>query len=704
MEKNFCPLFYPRSIVLVGASPQPEKLGNRVLRSLLNSQFQGPLYLVRPGESTEIHGLRTYPSVATLPEEAELFLFATPQAAVLENLIAATAKGCRAAVIYAGGFKETGPEGKTLENILKERANAAGVVLIGPNTLGFYQADGHLNATFSPGLTEIFPSPGEIAVISQSGGVGSLILGALADHKINLGTFVGLGNRANVEFADLLAYFRTDPRIKAIALFIEGIEEGRRFYEEAARCAAEKPVVVLGGGFTERGQRVARSHTGSMASSENVYRAAFRQAGLLEAKSIEELGDCLKMLGLGFQVRGKGVAIITHTAGPSILATDVLEKGGLSLAELSPETKQRLREVLPPFIPPENPIDLAAAGFFQKESYVRAFEILGADESVDYVIPIHIGLGEGKKEPPFPIAAFAAESRKNRKGVVACYRSPTGTEGETWEQVKIPSFPEPERVARALANTVQLEEIRKQAKRERKVRQSVDLSLLQAAYKAKRWFLLETEVKEFLRANGIKTTKAHLASTIGEATMLAREIGYPVVLKIASPQITHKSDFGGVKLNLKDEAELKKAFQEILATIQERAPEAEIQGMTIEPFAPPGLEAIVGASRDPQFGPVVMFGLGGIWVEIIKDVVFRLAPLAPGDAAEMIREIKAFPLLQGFRGQPACDLESLQALILRTADLITEAKEIQELDLNPVLLYPTGYLVVDARISLHASS
>lgn len=705
---EYRPLFFPRAIAVVGASANPQKTGHFALRSLLASRFPGPVYPVHAGGAAAILGLKAYPDIALIPEnQIDLFIFAIPQHQLLPSLEQAIGKGCRAAIVFAAGFKETGAAGAALEAAIRARADAAGVKIIGPNTLGLFNTANNLNATFVPGMSCQLTTPGEVAVVSQSGGVANLIINRLVEHHLGLSTFVGLGNRANLDFTDLIAYFAADPRTKIIALHIEGMENGRRFFDTAARYAAVKPIIVLGAGFTRAGQQIARSHTGSMAGTEALYRAAFRQAGLLQVNSVAELGDTVKLLLACPPPRANRVAMITHTAGPTILAADIFTKGAVQLAPLQPETQKKLRkEILPPFIPAYNPVDLAAAGYVNKSVYTRSLEVLAGDESVDMVLAFYSPSYEGIEDPNFP-PQFSRAARASGKPVVIVYSAPAGhmtSESLKWEQEGMPVFHAIERAAGAITNLVRY--YRLQAQRagqqppapEPVPRQAG--AIIGLALGEHRQTLLETEAKELLTTLGLNTTTARLARDVVEAVALAKKMDYPVVLKVVAPEIIHKSDVGGVKLNLKNEEELRRAYATLLREVPQKCPAAHILGVAVQPMAFPGTEVIIGAVRDPQFGPAVMCGLGGLWVEILQDTAFRLAPLSRQEAAAMLRDIKGFPVLAGRRGQPGADLAALEKIILRVSDLIVQESRIREIDLNPVLVYPRGYLIADARITL----
>lgn len=718
--EEFRPLYYPNAVAVVGASSNPEKIGAFALRAVISSNFPGRIYPVHAGGAEQIMGLKAYPSIEAIPEmPVEMFIFAIPAEQILQSMDAAIAKGCRAAVILTAGFKEIGGEGVSLEAELKAKAQAGGVKVVGPNSLGLFAAYGNLNASFVPGLSECFKGRGKVAFVSQSGGVGNTLLSRCLENNMEIHSFTCLGNRLNVEFADLLEYFTADSRVAAIGLFVEGTEDGRRLFTTARRCSQQKPVVVFGTGYSEAARQAARSHTGSMASSEALYRAAFHQAGLVQVQSVEEMVDATKVLSMCPPPPADKVAIITHSAGPSIIMVDILERSGVRLAELSPEIKEELcRTSVPAFGSAANPVDLTGMGGFDKRLYVEAMRTLVKDPGVGVIITLYTTMFEYSLA--FPIPEFARIARESGKPTIVAFVTSFSLNKElyAWESEGIPVFTSPERAARAAVNLIRYyrararlaslasasggEDTRGEVWGMPGGAELVDL-VARATAPARqegRQLLLEHEVKDLLAAIGVKVARGRLATTADQAVAAAREAGWPVAMKIVSPQVVHKSDAGGVKLNLSNEADVRRAYDDIMATVAEKFPGADLRGVLVQPMARPGREVIIGTLNDPQFGPAIMFGLGGVWVETMGDVSFRLLPLTRPEVREMMAEIKGYPLLAGHRGEPPVDLESLEELILTVSRLVTAAEGIGQLDLNPVIAYPDGYCVVDARLSL----
>ncbi|MCL5290072.1 MAG: acetate--CoA ligase family protein [Firmicutes bacterium] len=703
---SFRKMFYPDAIAVVGASSHPGKTGNFVLRSAVASGV-GSIYPVNAGGMGEILGKKAYLSIEEIPDEnVDLFLFAVPQQHILPGLESAIARGCRTAVIFTAGFREAGPEGERQQIALREMANEAGVKIIGPNTMGFFRSDSFINATFNPIYSQIFSSGGDISIVSQSGGVAGFIANQFIEHHLPLGTMVCLGNRANIDFADMLDFFAEDPITSVLALFIEGLDDLRHFYKAARHCATKKPVVVLSAGFTAAGRKIARSHTGSMVNSAVLYQAAFRQAGLLIVNSVQELVDTVKMIRLCPLPGGNRVALVTHTAGPAVLASDILEQGGLSLADLSDTTKKALTDgnVLPSFMPADNPVDLATFGYLERHRYISVIGTLLEDPNVDGTITVCMSSLGDDSIGSFPVDKFKEVIQHSGKPAAVIWAAPVShtDEFKQWAQAGIPSYPTSERAATSYVNLVRYSEI----KQRKDLRGSFTgfpdelKKYIKSLAEAGQDFVPEHQARQVVDLAGIKAARAILAKNEDEAVKSADEIGYPVALKVVARKIIHKSDVGGVVLNLKNSEEVRMAFSRIIRNVSAGSTDTGLQGISVQQMIPEGHEIIVGAVRDAEAGPVVMFGLGGIWVEAIKDVTFRLAPVTPEEAREMIQEIKGYKILQGYRGKGAVDTGALADLIVKTGHLVDQFP-IKEIELNPVIFYNhSNYAVADARIIL----
>lgn len=701
---TFDRVFSPRSIAIVGASNHSLKLGNFVLRSVIKSNVER-IYPIHRGRSEEILGIKAYSSIKDIPEdEVDLFLFAIPKKHILSSFEQAINKGCKGAVIYTAGFREADEQGRKEQEILKQMANSAGIKIIGPNTLGFYNAHSNINATFIPLFSDINKEPGKITLVSQSGGVAGFAGIKLAEDKIPMGKLICLGNRANVEFADILYYLAHDPETEVITLFIEGLDDVRSFYNAAKYCAKEKPVIVFGAGYTKEGQKVAKSHTGSMANSEKIYQGAFKQAGLLQVHSVEELIDTAKILLLSPKIKGDKVAIITHTAGPAVAASDIMSKGGIKLAHLSDNTKKILKDkgVLPDFMPPDNPVDLTTFGYLIRSLYVHIYELLANDENVDAVLAICMSSLKDDNVPAFPAKELGELIKKYKTPAVIAWGTPVWVQEEFEDFFKssVPAYPCAERAAKAIVNLYNYSKLQKKEKSSFQFKLLDELVLyFEKLQKNGQKKILEHQAKKLLELAGINVTTTYVAKNEKEACLLAEKIGYPVVMKIVSEDISHKSDVGGVELNISSKQALINSYNKMISLVKKNMPYAKVEGVSIQKMIPKGTEIIIGGILDPQAGPVVMLGLGGVFVEALKDVTFRLAPITYDDVYEMITELKGACVLDGYRDLPKVNKEELAKVVCIVSQLISSLK-IKELDLNPVIFHSNTYTVADARIIL----
>jgi acetyltransferase len=702
-------LFYPRSIAVVGASSDPIKIGHLILKSALLSRVD-KVYPVHAGKATEILGRPVYPTIDAIPDqEIDLFLFVVPQQHVLPGLKAAIRKGCKGAVVFTAGYRESGDGGEVRQEDLRKLADAGGVRIIGPNTLGFFRSHSGVNATFLPYLSEKFSAPGKITVISQSGGVGAMIANQFMDDRLALGTLVCVGNRLNVEFANVLDFCTEDPGTEAVVLYVEGLEDVRSFYEAARRCARCKPVVVFHAGRTPTGRKTSVSHTGSMAASSAIYEGMFRQAGLIEVRSIQEQSDTVKCLLLTTPPAGNRLALVTHTAGPAIIAADILEQGGMLLPDLHEDTKATLveKKIVPTFISISNPIDLATAGT-DRQAYLDVMEILAKDPNIDSILTVCVSLLGGQEGNPlyFPIEGFKEKMEASGKTSLMVWAAPVTLEEEfkPWERARIAAYPTPERAARSLVNLYRYGLMRE---RGRDTAGPIGIpkavqSHIRDLQKAGISLPGEYEAKQILEMYGIDVVKTFLAQSEDEALHHAETGGYPVAMKIVSERIVHKSDAGCVRLALPDSRAVRKAYRDIMENASFLVKPDEIRGMTVQAMIPEGFELIVGGVRDAQAGPVIMFGLGGIWVEAMNEITFRLAPVTREEAKAMVFEVRgASLLLQGGRGRRPVNLEALLDLIVKTSHLMA-GLPLAELDLNPVIFYDGRYAVADARIVLQS--
>ncbi|GMR10477.1 MAG: acetate--CoA ligase [Anaerolineae bacterium] len=697
--------FSPQSIAVVGASTDPTKLGHVILNNLLSGNFLGPgrtLYPINP-KAKEILGQTAYASVLDVPDPIDLAVIAIPYPTVPAAVAECGEKGVPAAIVISAGFREAGLEGAARERELLEVANKYDVRLIGPNCFGVIDTFTPMNATFSAGM----PPAGPMGFMSQSGALGAAILDWAMAGRLGLSKFVSLGNKADVSESDLLREWADDPSLRVILIYTEGLPDGQEFIRVARRVSKVKPVVAIKSGITQAGARAVSSHTGSLAGSEQAYTAAFRQAGVIRANSLEELLDFALAFGYLPPLEGDRVAIVTNAGGPGILATDAVEHYGLKLARFEPERLKELEQFLPDAASAANPVDLL--GDAREDRYEFVLDKIIGDPNVDAILVLVTPQAMTDVERTAEVIVDAA----SRAGVpvLACLmgQASLGRGPEILNSNNVPRFPFPERAARALyaMNSYRkygqepLPEFETQAVEREAVEQ-----VIQSVREAGRLTIGDFESRDILAAYGFAAPEAELAGSADEALDIARQIGYPVVLKVASPDILHKTDVGGVRVGLQDAADVRDAFDLITYRATRYLPEARLWGCMVQKMAPPGLEVLIGMNRDPQFGPLVTFALGGIYVEILKDAAFRLAPFSRAEAKAMLDEIRASALLEGVRGEPPADRGALVDALLRVGQLVTDFPEIEELDINPFVVYERGQggAALDMRLVLAAQS
>jgi acetyltransferase len=692
MRRNLDGLLFPRSVAVIGATPVAGKIGNVVFTNVAN--FPGEVYAVNP-KYKEIAGKPCFPSVLDLPKPVDLAVVVIPAEGVSQVLRECGKKGIKNAVVITAGFKECGPEGAKRERELVQIAEEYGLNVLGPNVLGLISTRVGLNATFAPKGA----LPGSIAFMSQSGAFCTSVLDWAWKEKLGFSHFVSLGNKAVLDESDFLAAFAEDPETKVIVAYLEGIKDGPRFMELARRISQEKPIVILKAGRAEAGARAVSSHTGTMAGSDHAYDAAFRQCGVIRARTVEELFDYAYILSRQPLPKGKRIGIVTNAGGAGVMAADAAEWEGLAVARLSESTLQALAGRLPPEAAIYNPVDII--GHATAEQYRAALELVLADPGVDLGVAL---------SAPHPILRYADLARvvaeaKERFGKPIAVSFMAGELGEEAEEILrqagIPSFFDPARAVRALAALAKYAEIRARS-RTPPPRFPVDLpkarKILKSAEEKGR-VRLGLEAMELLSAYGIPVAKGGVAKTAEEARKIAEEIGKPVAIKILSPEITHKTEVGGVRLSVPPQ-EADRVAWELLNAFRKTFPGIPMDGVYVQEMLPPGREVILGMVRDPTFGPLLMFGLGGIYVEVLRDVAFGVAPLSREEAEEMVRLIRGAKILLGVRGQPPVDLAGLVDLILRLSQMSVENPEILELDLNPVMCYPERVVAVDVRMTI----
>lgn len=697
MSSDLTPFFSPKGVAIIGASSNPNKLSNGIFKNLTSYGFAGHVYPVNP-KATEIFGLKCYPSIADVPEPVDLAVIALPAPLVKDIIHDIGERGIKTAIIISGGFKEVGGDGADLENQILEIAHAYGIRIIGPNCVGTVDLHTGLNTTFIDGM----PDKGGIGFLSQSGAVLGGVVSLFIDKKVGFSHLASLGNEADVTETDVIAYLADNPNVNVIAAYIEAIRDGQRFIEIARKVSHKKPIVLLKAGRTDAGARAVSSHTGSIAGSMSAYKAAFKQAGIIEAHTLTELFEIAVALDYQPAPKGKRTVLLTNSGGPAALASDILAFNGLSLQDLSPETNSALRQHLNPSAQVSNPVDML--GGAAPEDYGMALRLLLQDEHVDSVITI---LVPTSLINPVDIAnEIVAASKDTPKPVLACFIGDqvVSEAREVLHNNHIPMYTYPESAARVMSamyhyNQWQQKETFAQAPALKTNRQAASTLLEKALNQDS---LGESDTRPLLQAYGIHVIQGEIAHTAAEASKIAARIGKPVALKIVSPDILHKSDVGGIILNLENPQDTASAYENMISNIQSKLPRARLEGALVEEMAEVGSEVIIGMRRDPSFGPLIMFGMGGIYVELFKDVAFRVAPFDRNQAKQMIAETKAGTLLAGYRGQPKADLDAIVDTILKLSQLALDFPQIQEIEINPLSVGPAGQgaVALDGRVIL----
>ncbi|HEX6746889.1 MAG TPA: acetate--CoA ligase family protein [Longimicrobium sp.] len=694
------PLLRPKSIAVVGASRTPNTIGWQILDNLLRHGYTGAVYPVNP-TAESVHSIRAYPSVEAIPHEVEMAVVVVPKQHVCAVAEACGRKGVKALVVISAGFKEIGGAGREREAALVEIVRRHGMRLVGPNCMGVLNTapDVAMNATFAPNM----PPAGPVAFLSQSGAMGVTILDYAAEYGIGISQFVSVGNKADVSGNDLIQYWHADERTRVILMYLENFGNPRKFTRLAREITKTTPIIVVKSGRSTAGARAASSHTGALAGADSAIDALLRQCGVLRAETVEEMFDLAMAFSHQPMPRGNRVAIVTNAGGPGIIIADACEAHGLAVTELTEATRARLATQLPEEASVNNPVDMIASATAQ--SYRLAVEAVLEDPNVDAVIATFVPpLGVRQEDVAEAIVDVA---RGSGKPVLAVLMGRDGLPQGLAElnAAGIPGYRFPESAVRALAamhrQAVWQQRPAGEVRRFDVNRACVERIVARARDEG-RQKLSETEVMTVLEAYGIPAAPYRVARTVDDALAAAGDIGFPVVLKVLSPRIIHKSDVGGVFVGVEDEHELRLAWTRVAEEAPRRAeigPE-EVDGVLVQKMVGGGKETIIGMTSDPQFGPVLMFGLGGIYVEALGDVVFRVQPVADVDARDMVRAIRGIKLLQGVRGEPASDLAAVEEAIARVSQLVGDHPEIREMDVNPWLAFPEGGVAVDGRISI----
>jgi len=691
--------FNPRSVAIVGASRQKSKVGYEILANMLEAGYPGKLFPVNP-KAEEIAGLKCYPDLVSIGEVPDLVLIIVPAKAVPGVMEQCARTGVKAVVIITAGFREVGAEGKLLEQQVMQTARQAGIRVIGPNCLGVIVPANKLNASFGGDL----PCAGGIAYLSQSGALLAAILDMANASEIGFSKLVSIGNKADVDEIDLLEAIADDQDTKVIAGYLESISDGNAFVRLAEQVSHVKPILLMKSGGTEAGARAASSHTGSLAGSETAYESAFERAGIIRCESVRQQFEFAGAFANQPLPAGERIAVITNAGGPGIMATDAIERMGLSFARLGEETMETLASKLPAAANLQNPIDIL--GDALADRYEFALEVVLDDPNVDVVLVLLTP--QAMTECTATAEAVVRVSRKKpTKPVLACFLGAAKVEEgiRVLRAGKIPQYDSPESAVATVDAMVRYVRWRSRPKRvvklfpvnRRKVENIIDRHLRQGMFEVG-----EADSKEILEAYGFVTPRGSVATTADQAANIAQQIGYPVVLKIWSPDILHKSDVGGVRLGLNSEVEVRDAFDLMMYRIPKKLPEAHILGVLVQEMCRGGKEVILGMNRDPHFGPLMMFGTGGVMVEVLKDVSFYLAPLTAEEARQMLMNTKTYRILQGVRGDAGVDIDRIAEGLQRLSQLVTEFPQIKEMDINPYVVGPEGTtpVAVDARITL----
>lgn len=691
--------FSPHSVAVIGASRGQGKVGHEILKNLILGGFKGQIYPVNP-KAASILGKRVYVSITDIPcEEVDLAIIVIPAQYVKEALIQCAQKKIEAAIIISAGFKESGKEGAQRERELLGVAGELGIKILGPNCLGLINNYYDLNASFAADM----PPKGSIAFFSQSGALGTAILDWAVGQGIGISKFISLGNKADLSENDILEALCKDSDSKVILGYLEGIEKGREFMHKAQQVSKLKPVIIMKSGVTSAGTRAASSHTGSLTGSVVAFEAAFKKAGVIRAKSIESLFNYAMAFAYQPLPKGANLAIITNAGGPGILAADAAEKNNLNLLFLSKETTNKLRSFLPPAAAVYNPIDIL--GDAQANRYKQALEVALEDPKVNGVLIILTP--QAMTEISQTAEIIGEISMTTQKPILTTFMGEYAVkEGiDRLAKYKIPNYSYPEHAVESFRVMCDYQSRKNQPAFIYTSFEGEKIQVRRIINQARERGYLDIgdlKAREILSAYKFEIPNSQVAETSYTAVDLAEEIGYPVVMKVDSPDILHKSDVGGVRIGLKTPKEIQTAFHEILSKARKFMPQAVINGVSVQKMYSGNREVILGMARDPQFGPLIMFGLGGIYVEVLKDVSFGIAPLCRKEALSMVMEIKSYPLLKGVRGEKSVDIEAIVESLLRLSQLVMDFPEILEADINPLIMKESGQgaVAVDARFTI----
>ena len=694
---NLDVFFTPRSIAVVGASRTPGKVGHDVMVNLISSGFQGEIVPINPMARTLLE-LKCYPDLSSYGKDVDLAVLVVPHEITLETVNDCVKAGAKGIVVISSGFREMGEEGQEIERKIVDACRKKAVRLLGPNCMGIINTDVGLNSSFIGRR----PDKGSISIFSQSGAVCAAMLDICSTRHLGVSKMISIGNKADINEIDLLSWLAKDENTKVIIGYLEDISAGDEFVKAAEEAASEKPVVILKSGTTETGLKAAASHTGVLAGTDTAYGAAFKRSGVVRADNFEALFDYAAALALQPLPNGNRILIVTNAGGPGTMAADAVEKAGMQVAILENRTVTFLREKLPREAAVNNPIDVL--GDADPDRYVTAIKTAQSDPSVDAILVI---MTPQTMTKPAETAMAIAHALDGSKPVVASFMGGQDVLPGRMQlyAAGLPDYDTPERAVDALRAMYNYSLWKNRPPRQiahfRVNRRRVE-RIITRRQRTGRLAIGEVKGKDILSAYGFKIPVGGLAISQEEAIEIAERIGYPVALKIVSPSIIHKSDMGGIQLNLNNAEAIEDAYDLMMLKIKKRAPEAQIDGIYVEQMVTKGLEVIIGMNRDPQFGPMLMFGLGGIFVEVLKDVTFHLAPITESEAVQMLKSTRSYAMLEGRRGQQGVDIQAIAAGLQRISQLTTDYPQITELDINPYIVGDAGTdpIVADVQMML----
>lgn len=696
LKKFFC----PDSIAIIGAARREGKVGHTILDNIIDFGYKGKIFPINP-KAEVIHGMKCYKSILNVPQDIDLAVIVIPSQYVAASIEECGKKNVKGAIIISAGFKETGIEGAKLESQILETAKKYGIRILGPNCIGMSNYSCRLNATFALGD----PVEGGIAFMSQSGALITAILDWATMQEIPISKYVSVGNKSDISEIDMFEFWSKDPKVEVISAYIEGITNGRKFIDMALKVTRKKPIVVIKSGDTSAGSNAVSSHTGTLAGSTKAYSAALKQSGVIRARTVRNLFDYSAAFAYQPLPKGRNIAIITNAGGPGIMATDACEENQINLVNLEEKTVNKLKKFLPAAANFHNPVDVL--GDALADRYRKTLEIIFEDENVDAILILLTpqAMTQILKTAEAIVGTIRDANRKIP--VFACFMG-----GKTVKRGidylihhRIPTYDIPEGAVGTLKVMINYNDWLNRKVDKVKIfdfdKKTVG-SIFNSCRKEKRFELGESESRKVLEAYKIRVPQAVTAKDIGAAKEFTKKVGYPVVLKIDSPDILHKTDIGGIKVGIRNDSELEAGFNEIINSVKAKKPDANIRGISIQEMIMDKQETIIGLNKDPQFGPVIMFGLGGIYVEILKDVSFRIAPITESDARDMIEEIKTIKLLKGVRGAKPSDINSIVEILLKISQLVTDFPEIMEMDINPLFVKAegSGSIAGDVRIRI----